>query len=619
MLFGAGNNYSTNSAQNPAESLVVSDPVYLDTATTKTTLWAKVNDNNAVDSAVWIEIRKPTQQLDNPNPAATIQGDVVLTKIPLLWNSALNRWERDPSDPQLAQDAIQFTETGKYEIFYFVRDVDTKKLAPMMHSSVYKDKSPNHAPPSPELVSPANGATDILKAVTFTWKPGEDTNGTPIPEPDGDPVTFTLEIYDVATGAIQYRKEELTTPFWSVGAEAKLIDGREYDWQVLAVDPYGGHSASGFWRFKVFDPNTTGCNLIGTVTDAGNNPLVGATVKLYNSTATAPTVKSFPSGAFNLTYNSGTYSLEVSCPGTLAGLCKNFATRTITGVVLVDNQTPTNMLVKLDDLEAPVVSSFTMPPTATTLTVTGISIAFTDNSGVIKDYCLTETNDSASCSSKWTTSNPTSYAFGSGGTKNLFAFVRDASNNVSASKMASTTITLTVTNPDLSITVDANSTGSGTIYSSPPGSQGGISCIKGSTANCSDTYTLNQIIQLSASPDWKSTFVWSGDLSGSTTPINVTMSATKNITATFNAIIRAIVGSTGYASLQDAYNVMADGATIKAQVYTFLENLTMNRPVNITLTGGLDGNYLPTGGFTVIQGGLTIERGAVVIEGISVQ
>jgi ELWxxDGT repeat protein len=620
MELGAGNKYSTNSAQNPVAIDQISDPVYLDSSATGTLLWARVNDNDSVDSAVWMEIRRPTQELPEQSPTSTIQADVVLSKIPMLRNNTENRWERDPSDPLLAQDKLLFDDAGRYEIFYFVRDVETQKLAPMKRSLVYKDKQNNQPPPAPTLDSPAD-ATTQKKAIISSWNPALDaSSGIPQLDPELDPFTYTLEIWDGTT--IQYRKEELTTTQWAVGAEAGLVDGRTYTWKVLAVDAYGAHSASETRTFTVDDPNDSGIYLSVTVTDEGDNNLTGAKVRLLSGQQEA--AFAFSSNGVALISNppAGSYSIEVSCPGgTDARKCNGFSPATINSVQLAVNTAPSQK-VRLVDTTAPTVTGFTInPATQTSLNVSGISIIASDNpkgyiltdTTKVKDYCLSETNDPGTCSNKWNSTNPTSFTFGSGGNKTLYAFTRDYSSNVSASRSATTTINIAVSNPSLDITIAGS--GSGTVYSNT----GGIACIKGSTANCSATYTINDPVTLIASPDWKSTFGgWSNGYIGSTTPVGITMNTSKAITATFTANIQAQVGGTGYASLQEAYNAAANGATIQSQVYNFLENLALNRPVNIIMSGGLNSSYQPTGGFTTIQGSLSIEQGSVVVDGVAV-
>ena len=76
------------------------------------------------------------------------------------------------------------------------------------------------------------------------------------------------------------------------------------------------------------------------------------------------------------------------------------------------------------------------------------------------------------------------------------------------------------------LTVSKAGTGSGTVISNPVG----INC----GADCSETYNNNTLVDLTANPSTGSNFAgWSGDCS---TSGQVTMTANKNCTATFNPI-----------------------------------------------------------------------------------
>jgi hypothetical protein len=97
------------------------------------------------------------------------------------------------------------------------------------------------------------------------------------------------------------------------------------------------------------------------------------------------------------------------------------------------------------DVTKPVISAFTIPSTATTLNIPVSSLTATDNIGV-KDYLVNESATTPTIStSGWTSTKPTSYTFSTGGTKTLYAWVKDAAGNISTSVSQNTTITLPVT------------------------------------------------------------------------------------------------------------------------------------------------------------------------------
>ena len=71
-----------------------------------------------------------------------------------------------------------------------------------------------------------------------------------------------------------------------------------------------------------------------------------------------------------------------------------------------------------------------------------------------------------------------------------------------------------------------------------------------------------------------------------------------------------MIGETPYATLQEAYNAAADGAIIKTQAITFIENLILNRNIVVTLDGGYDSGFTSNvGGQTAIKGIITITAG----------
>jgi hypothetical protein len=94
------------------------------------------------------------------------------------------------------------------------------------------------------------------------------------------------------------------------------------------------------------------------------------------------------------------------------------------------------------DTTPPVVTSFSIPSTSTSLTVPISTFIATDNVGVT-GYMLTTTSKKPSSSSHmWRPTPPTSYTFGTTGTKTLYAWAIDAARNVSAGKNATVTISL---------------------------------------------------------------------------------------------------------------------------------------------------------------------------------
>jgi uncharacterized repeat protein (TIGR02543 family) len=526
---GAGANYSTNSGLNPADITDVTETRTLTTGQDSTILWADVNDYTQVDSSVWIEIRDLSTEL-NPPAGSTIQANLDTKRIPMNRISG-NHYERDPNDPNLSADLrTPFTNSGRYEIYYFVKDQETQKLAPMKRSVVYKEKANNNPPNPVALMTPEDGSVN-RNPVSFVWDHYDGSGNLLKPDPDNDPVTYTFEIYE--NSVLKYRREGLTGSVHIVDSDQVLLKDKNYQWKVIATDGYGATRSSSTRAFTI-DPIGGGgaCSIGGAVKDSATGAsLAGAFVELLDQNAQRVFSGTAVGTLANFSFSAaaGTYNIRVSCPGTYAGTCKGFTTQIIPSVTLV--ATSTNQLPVL---------------------------------------------------------NPV--------------------------KLVSAT-----TNPNLNITLTGS--GGGSVYATPAGSQGGIACLKAldPDVNCSDTYNLNDPVHLTAAANWKSIFTgWTGDFNGSTNPLDITMGGNRSYTATFTANIQAKIGATGYASLQDAYDAIADGSTLQSQVYTFMENVTLNRAISITLSGGLNSSYQPTTGFTTIKGSLTIEKGSAVVGGVAV-
>jgi len=99
------------------------------------------------------------------------------------------------------------------------------------------------------------------------------------------------------------------------------------------------------------------------------------------------------------------------------------------------------------DTTAPTVSTFTVPATSTSLTVSITALTASDNVGVT-GYKVTESATAPVASATgWSASSPASYTCATAGAKTIYAWAKDAAGNVSASKNATVTITLAPTPP----------------------------------------------------------------------------------------------------------------------------------------------------------------------------
>ncbi len=127
------------------------------------------------------------------------------------------------------------------------------------------------------------------------------------------------------------------------------------------------------------------------------------------------------------------------------------------------------------DATIPIISSFIIPSTSTSLTVPITTFTASDNVGVT-GYLLKETSTPPISSDPlWQGTKPTTYVFSSTGAKTLYSFVKDSAGNVSVVSSSTTTINLVVvTVPSVPTSVSASSSNaSATVIFLAPASNGG--------------------------------------------------------------------------------------------------------------------------------------------------
>ena len=245
---------------------------------------------------------------------------------------------------------------------------------------------------------------------------------------------------------------------------------------------YGWETHSKFVDPKVksatdlsFQPNSKAINAgvnVGLTTDYNGNPIVGlpdiGALESGNSTPSdviVPIVSAFiiPSTASSLTVSISTFTATdnigvtgylltetSSAPSaTAAGwsstkpITYNFPTigtktlyawaKDAAGNVSTSRNAGV-IISSSTDVTVPVVSAFTIPSTASSLTVSISTFTTTDNIGVT-GYLLTETSSAPSATAAgWSSTKPITYNFPTIGTKTLYAWAKDAAGNVSASR-----------------------------------------------------------------------------------------------------------------------------------------------------------------------------------------
>lgn len=295
LFLGAGADFNTNDPATPAHILAVTPTQYLSESETTTTLFLQANIARRVDPAS-LEIRPPSKQLTSQE--STEQLNVDLEAKFLRFNQEIERFETIYD---------KFTEQGRYEIFYTVRDATTQELSPIKRSVIYKNRKGNQAPADFQLLSPANGA-ETQTVLILDWESTTD--------PDQDPIGYTVTVAkDIDFSEIVYQQEELSVSMTSLDNTVGLKDLTEYYWKVEAVDNFGARTTSDVFTFKASNnvnvpPNISSLNVVSALDFTA---LDSATVAV-NDIPEQPTVYA-DQGRYDLLLPSGNYNATVTVPG----------------------------------------------------------------------------------------------------------------------------------------------------------------------------------------------------------------------------------------------------------------------------------------------------------------
>jgi subtilisin-like proprotein convertase family protein len=171
--------------------------------------------------------------------------------------------------------------------------------------------------------------------------------------------------------------------------------------------------------------------------------------------------------------------------------------------------------------------------------------------------------------------------------------------------------------PQLSLAISGN----GSVNSVP----GGIACTTGNSGSCSAPFSSGEVVTLTATGVSNSSFsAWSGGCDSTNgAACTVTMNGDRSISASFIDIQPVYIpGGSYYPSLQAAYDAPGPtGITIQAQaVGIAVPNFTLNSGKTVTLEGGFDSVFSAnSGGYTVLDGVLTIQSGSLTVENLIIR
>jgi hypothetical protein len=308
-----GPKYRPNDPNNPAEILEVTPTRYLTANQSSVALFALVNHPHRVEnSTVYVEIRSPSLTLAPSGSEQTGQLTIELQSTQLTPQQA-NRF---------AGTFNGFTEPGRYEIFYFVYDQETKERSPLKYSLVYQNIDNNQKPELFSLLTPED-ESETPTVVILVWESTSD--------PEGHRVTYTVDVStDPNFTQLAYRREGLTIPSLlldkqtpinqgALGIANGLPDDTRYYWRVFAVDAFGAKTPStSTFSFLTNDTNMPPSYLSFTLmAEMFNNLAWAQELKVQMSDPSTPYLLQLD--AFNNLYHllvaSGVYPFTVMMPG----------------------------------------------------------------------------------------------------------------------------------------------------------------------------------------------------------------------------------------------------------------------------------------------------------------
>jgi predicted lipoprotein len=186
----------------------------------------------------------------------------------------------------------------------------------------------------------------------------------------------------------------------------------------------------------VFTLPATATSLNVPVTTFTATDNVGVTGYLITTSATAPTSGWLASAQTSVTAVAGSNTFYA------------WARDAAGNVSLAKSASVTVTIPPAADTTVPVVGAFTLPTTATSLTVPVSSFTATDNVGVTGYLINKSATAPAATATGWTATAPTSVT-AVAGSNTFYAYAKDAAGNVSLAKSASVTVTL----PDTTVPV----------------------------------------------------------------------------------------------------------------------------------------------------------------------
>ena len=280
-------------------------------------------------------------------------------------------------------------------------------------------------PPSVAITAPGNSAT-ASGTVSVSASASDNVGVT------------RLEFY--VNGVLQ--STDTTTPYLYSWNSAALAAG-SYTLSAKAYDAAGNVGTSG--NVSVTVVNDTAAPAV-SLTAPGNGATLSGTVAVTASASDnvgVSRVEFYQDGALLSAGNVSPYSYSWNT-STVANGSHTLSAKAYdaAGNVGQSANLPVTVKNQVADNSAPVVSAFSLPATASSLTVPVSGLTATDNVAVT-GYLVSESSAKPAASAAgWSTSKSASFSFAGSGARTAYAFAKDAAGNLSAAKSASVTITL---------------------------------------------------------------------------------------------------------------------------------------------------------------------------------
>jgi len=292
-------------------------------------------------------------------------------------------------------------------------------------AAIYNTTPDTSAPVVASLVLPATSASQVVPVSTFTATDNVAVTGYAITESTTAPSAGSAEWSATSPGSFTFSGTGTRTAYGWAKDAAGNISAAKTSPVTIATDTV-------LPTASITSP-ATGGSVSGTVsvTISASDNVGVVKVELYQN------------GTLYASYGSSPYVIDWNTTLTTNGNC----TLTAKSYDLAGNvgqSSPVTVTINnpLPDVAAPSVSAFTMPATATSLTVAVSSFTAADNTAVA-GYLITESSAAPSATTAgWTVSAPVTFTFSASGARTAYGWAKDAAGNISAAVTAAVTITL---------------------------------------------------------------------------------------------------------------------------------------------------------------------------------